>query len=180
MILKLLALMKAQPSWSVIISLEATVRLISCVCFGSADVCRILQYDGSTHEERVVARKREVHRLVRAIGGLGIVKLFAALLIFIFRNPHADPQVMDRQCAHREAIIAIPPRRQRAAQKFRLDQLVIHGGHQQQTKSMCWFVLVILCDIVNDPTCCCEQRRDSRDDYAWSGEDEAIIQRGEE
>ncbi len=79
-------------------------------------------------------------------GGLDVVKILSALTTHS-RNPQADLQAMDR--AHRigqtkqvyvfrlVAEDSVEERMlERAAQKLRLDQLVIQQGHQQQTKSM--------------------------------------------
>jgi SWI/SNF-related matrix-associated actin-dependent regulator of chromatin subfamily A member 5 len=123
--------------------------------FGFVEYCRI---DGGTaHEDRIAAiddynkpdSEKYVFLLTTRAGGLGI-NLTTADIVVLYDsdwNPQADLQAMDR--AHRigqtkQVYVfrfitegSVEERMlERAAQKLRLDQLVIQQGRQQQSKGM--------------------------------------------
>lgn len=153
---KLLKSMKAKGSRVLIFSqMSRVLDILEDYCFfREYEYCRI---DGSTaHEDRIAAideynkegSEKFVFLLTTRAGGLGI-NLTTADIVVLFDsdwNPQADLQAMDR--AHRigqtkqvyvfrfvtdksieERIL------ERAAQKLRLDQLVIQQGRAQPTKS---------------------------------------------
>lgn len=154
---KLLARFKRQGSRVLIFSqMSCVLDILEDYCvFRGHNYCRI---DGSTsHEERIAAideynkpgSDKFVFLLTTRAGGLGI-NLTTADIVILYDsdwNPQADLQAMDR--AHRigqtkqvqvfrfvtenaieEKVL------ERAAQKLRLDQLVIQQGRaQQQTKN---------------------------------------------
>ena len=103
------------------------------------------------------------------------------------RNPQADLQAMDR--AHRigqtkQVYVfrfitegSVEERMlERAAQKLRLDQLVIQQGRQQQAKGKSYYLLMIaLISCVSEFSG--EQRRTSGHDNARRGEDHQLFRR---
>lgn len=122
----------------------------------TSEYCRI---DGSTaHEDRILAideynkpdSEKFIFLLTTRAGGLGI-NLTTADIVVLYDsdwNPQADLQAMDR--AHRigqtkQVYVfrfitegSVEERMlERAAQKLRLDQLVIQQGRTQATKGMC-------------------------------------------
>ncbi|KAF8328287.1 P-loop containing nucleoside triphosphate hydrolase protein [Amanita rubescens] len=154
---KLLALMKAKGSRVLIFNqMSRVLDILKDYClFRGYKCCRI---DGSTpHDKRIIAideynkpgSDRFVFFLTTRAGGLGI-NLTTADIVVLYdsdRNLQADLQAMDR--AHRigqtkqvyvfrlVAEDSVEERMlERAAQKLRLDQLVIQQGHQQQTKTV--------------------------------------------
>ncbi|KAL4788181.1 SNF2 family N-terminal domain-containing protein [Aspergillus varians] len=154
---KLLTRMKAQGSRILIFSqMSRVLDILEDYCvFREFNYCRI---DGTTaHEDRIAAiddynrpgSEKFVFLLTTRAGGLGI-NLTSADIVVLYDsdwNPQADLQAMDR--AHRigqtkQVVVyrfitesAIEERvLERAAQKLRLDQLVIQQGRaQQQAKS---------------------------------------------
>ncbi|KZF19062.1 putative chromatin remodeling complex ATPase chain Iswi [Xylona heveae TC161] len=150
---KLLIRMKKQGSRVLIFSqMSRLLDILEDYCvFRSFNYCRI---DGSTaHEDRIMAideynkpdSEKFVFLLTTRAGGLGI-NLTSADIVVLFDsdwNPQADLQAMDR--AHRigqtkQVVVyrfvtenAIEEKvLERAAQKLRLDQLVIQQGRAQQ------------------------------------------------
>jgi SWI/SNF-related matrix-associated actin-dependent regulator of chromatin subfamily A member 5 len=150
---KLLKRMKAQGSRVLIFSqMSRQLDILEDYCvFREYQYCRI---DGSTaHEDRIAAideynkpgSERFVFLLTTRAGGLGI-NLTTADIVVLYDsdwNPQADLQAMDR--AHRigqtkQVVVyrfvtenAIEEKvLERAAQKLRLDQLVIQQGRAQQ------------------------------------------------
>lgn len=154
---KLLARMKKQGSRVLIFSqMSRVLDILEDYCvFREYNYCRI---DGTTaHEDRIAAiddynkpdSDKFVFLLTTRAGGLGI-NLTSADIVVLYDsdwNPQADLQAMDR--AHRigqtkQVVVfrfvtenAIEEKvLERAAQKLRLDQLVIQQGRaQQQTKN---------------------------------------------
>jgi SWI/SNF-related matrix-associated actin-dependent regulator of chromatin subfamily A member 5 len=154
---KLLKRMKAQGSRILIFSqMSRVLDILEDYCvFRQHQYCRI---DGSTpHEERISAiddynkpgSEKFIFLLTTRAGGLGI-NLTSADIVVLYDsdwNPQADLQAMDR--AHRigqtkQVMVfrfvtenAIEEKvLERAAQKLRLDQVVIQQGRaQQQTKN---------------------------------------------
>ncbi|KAL7273752.1 chromatin remodeling complex Adenosinetriphosphatase [Rhizina undulata] len=151
---KLLKRMKAQGSRVLIFSqMSRLLDILEDYCvFREYQYCRI---DGSTaHEDRIAAideynkpgSEKFVFLLTTRAGGLGI-NLTSADIVILYDsdwNPQADLQAMDR--AHRigqtkQVVVfrfvtenAIEEKvLERAAQKLRLDQLVIQQGRAQQT-----------------------------------------------
>lgn len=149
---KLLKRMKEQDSRVLIFSqMSRVLDILEDYCvFRGHQYCRI---DGSTpHEERIAAiddynrpdSDKFIFLLTTRAGGLGI-NLTSADIVVLFDsdwNPQADLQAMDR--AHRigqtkQVVVfrfvtenAIEEKvLERAAQKLRLDQLVIQQGQQQ-------------------------------------------------
>ena len=154
---KLLARMQAQGSRVLIFSqMSRLLDILEDYCvFRDFKYCRI---DGSTaHEDRIAAiddynkpnSEKFIFLLTTRAGGLGI-NLTSADIVILYDsdwNPQADLQAMDRahrigqtkqvrvfrlvtQNAIEEKVL------ERAAQKLRLDQVVIQQGRaQQQTKS---------------------------------------------
>ncbi|PGH20766.1 hypothetical protein AJ80_03527 [Polytolypa hystricis UAMH7299] len=150
---KLLNRMKAQGSRILIFSqMSRVLDILEDYCvFREHQYCRI---DGSTaHEDRIAAideynrpgSEKFVFLLTTRAGGLGI-NLTSADIVILYDsdwNPQADLQAMDR--AHRigqtkQVVVfrfitenAIEEKvLERAAQKLRLDQLVIQQGRAQQ------------------------------------------------
>ena len=150
---KLLTRMKKQGSRVLIFSqMSRVLDILEDYCvFREHKYCRI---DGSTaHEDRILAiddynkpgSEKFVFLLTTRAGGLGI-NLTSADIVILFDsdwNPQADLQAMDR--AHRigqtkQVVVyrfvteqAIEEKvLERAAQKLRLDQLVIQQGRAQQ------------------------------------------------
>ena len=150
---KLLTRMKKQDSRVLIFSqMSRVLDILEDYCvFREHKYCRI---DGSTaHEDRIAAiddynkpgSEKFVFLLTTRAGGLGI-NLTSADIVILFDsdwNPQADLQAMDR--AHRigqtkQVVVyrfvteqAIEEKvLERAAQKLRLDQLVIQQGRAQQ------------------------------------------------
>ena len=150
---KLLTRMKSQGSRVLIFSqMSRVLDILEDYCvFREHKYCRI---DGSTaHEDRIAAiddynkpgSEKFVFLLTTRAGGLGI-NLTSADIVILFDsdwNPQADLQAMDR--AHRigqtkQVVVyrfvteqAIEEKvLERAAQKLRLDQLVIQQGRAQQ------------------------------------------------
>ncbi|KAI9932809.1 hypothetical protein ASPWEDRAFT_123241 [Aspergillus wentii DTO 134E9] len=154
---KILKRMKAQGSRVLIFSqMSRVLDILEDYCvFRDYNYCRI---DGTTaHEDRIAAiddynkpdSDKFVFLLTTRAGGLGI-NLTSADIVVLYDsdwNPQADLQAMDR--AHRigqtkQVVVfrfvtesAIEEKvLERAAQKLRLDQLVIQQGRaQQQTKN---------------------------------------------
>ncbi|KAJ7590813.1 P-loop containing nucleoside triphosphate hydrolase protein [Mycena floridula] len=153
---KLLASMKAKGSRVLIFSqMSRVLDILEDYClFREYKYCRI---DGSTaHEDRITAiddynkpgSEKFVFLLTTRAGGLGI-NLTTADIVVLYDsdwNPQADLQAMDR--AHRigqtkQVYVfrfitegSVEERMlERAAQKLRLDQLVIQQGRSQQTKA---------------------------------------------
>ncbi|KAK2784905.1 hypothetical protein FQN51_003957 [Onygenales sp. PD_10] len=150
---KILKRMKAQGSRVLIFSqMSRVLDILEDYCvFREHQYCRI---DGSTaHEDRIAAideynrpgSEKFVFLLTTRAGGLGI-NLTSADIVILYDsdwNPQADLQAMDR--AHRigqtkQVVVfrfvtenAIEEKvLERAAQKLRLDQLVIQQGRAQQ------------------------------------------------
>ncbi|KAL4962805.1 putative SNF2 family helicase/ATPase [Aspergillus stella-maris] len=150
---KLLGRMQAQGSRVLIFSqMSRVLDILEDYCvFREYNYCRI---DGTTaHEDRIAAideynkpgSEKFIFLLTTRAGGLGI-NLTSADIVVLFDsdwNPQADLQAMDR--AHRigqtkQVVVyrfitesAIEERvLERAAQKLRLDQLVIQQGRAQQ------------------------------------------------
>ena len=150
---KILARMKEQGSRALIFSqMSRVLDILEDYCvFRGHQYCRI---DGSTaHEDRIAAideynkpgSEKFVFLLTTRAGGLGI-NLTTADIVVLYDsdwNPQADLQAMDR--AHRigqtkQVVVfrfvtehAIEEKvLERAAQKLRLDQLVIQQGRAQQ------------------------------------------------
>ena len=150
---KLLKRMKAQGSRVLIFSqMSRVLDILEDYCvFRDYNYCRI---DGSTaHEDRIAAideynkpdSDKFIFLLTTRAGGLGI-NLATADIVMLYDsdwNPQADLQAMDR--AHRigqtkQVVVyrfvtenAIEEKvLERAAQKLRLDQLVIQQGRSQQ------------------------------------------------
>ncbi|KAG6331414.1 hypothetical protein ID866_7673 [Astraeus odoratus] len=153
---KLLKSMKAKGSRVLIFSqMSRVLDILEDYClFRAFKYCRI---DGSTaHDERIVAideynkpeSEKFIFLLTTRAGGLGI-NLTTADIVILYDsdwNPQADLQAMDR--AHRigqtkQVYVfrfitedTVEERMlERAAQKLRLDQLVIQQGRQQQSKA---------------------------------------------
>ncbi|TFY66698.1 hypothetical protein EVG20_g4392 [Dentipellis fragilis] len=153
---KLLASMKEKGSRVLIFSqMSRMLDILEDYClFRGYKYCRI---DGSTaHEDRIVAideynkpdSEKFIFLLTTRAGGLGI-NLTSADVVVLYDsdwNPQADLQAMDR--AHRigqtkQVYVfrfiteeSVEERMlERAAQKLRLDQLVIQQGRQQQAKA---------------------------------------------
>ena len=154
---KILIRMKKQGSRILIFSQMSRVLdiLEDYCCFREHKYCRI---DGSTaHEDRISSideynkegSEKFIFLLTTRAGGLGI-NLTSADIVILFDsdwNPQADLQAMDR--AHRigqkkQVVVyrfvtekAIEEKvLERAAQKLRLDQLVIQQGRAQQAAKM--------------------------------------------
>ncbi|THH20194.1 hypothetical protein EW146_g1133 [Bondarzewia mesenterica] len=153
---KLLKSMKEKGSRVLIFSqMSRMLDILEDYClFRGFKYCRI---DGSTaHEDRIMAideynkpeSEKFIFLLTTRAGGLGI-NLTTADIVVLYDsdwNPQADLQAMDR--AHRigqtkQVYVfrfiteeSVEERMlERAAQKLRLDQLVIQQGQQQQTKA---------------------------------------------
>ena len=149
------------------------------------EYCRI---DGGTaHEDRIVAideynkpdSEKFIFLLTTRAGGLGI-NLTTADIVVLYDsdwNPQADLQAMDR--AHRigqtkQVYVfrfitegSVEERMlERAAQKLRLDQLVIQQGRTQATKGELQIVFAHSNTNVGSPSYSCEQRRVTGNDRA--------------
>ncbi|KAF9812523.1 hypothetical protein IEO21_06162 [Rhodonia placenta] len=191
---KLLGSMKVKGSRVLIFSqMSRMLDILEDYClFRSYKYCRI---DGGTaHEDRIVAideynkpdSDKFIFLLTTRAGGLGI-NLTTADIVVLYDsdwNPQADLQAMDR--AHRigqtkQVYVfrfitegSVEERMlERAAQKLRLDQLVIQQGRTQNTKAANKEELLEMIahgaeNIVN-----------SNDDLMINDDIEAIIQRGE-
>ncbi|KAF8715643.1 hypothetical protein AX14_012523 [Amanita brunnescens Koide BX004] len=193
---KLLGLMKAKDSRVLIFSqMSRVLDILEDYClFRGYKYCRI---DGSTpHEERIVAideynkpgSERFIFLLTTRAGGLGI-NLTTADIVVLYDsdwNPQADLQAMDR--AHRigqtkQVYVfrlvtedSVEERMlERAAQKLRLDQLVIQQGHQQQSKTVAANKEELLEMITHGA-----EKLISSNDTVVEDDIDAIIQRGEE
>lgn len=155
---------------------ESTVRIlffkalssISNAFFYLKEYCRI---DGSTaHEDRIAAiddynrpgSEKFIFLLTTRAGGLGI-NLTTADIVVLYDsdwNPQADLQAMDR--AHRigqtkQVYVfrfitenSVEERMlERAAQKLRLDQLVIQQGRTTQTKGIVLFGFFLIVYVID-------------------------------
>ncbi|KAH0831419.1 SNF2 family DNA-dependent ATPase [Lanmaoa asiatica] len=191
---KLLQSLKAKGSRVLIFSqMSRVLDILEDYClFRGFRYCRI---DGSTaHDDRIVAideynkpeSEKFIFLLTTRAGGLGI-NLTTADIVILYDsdwNPQADLQAMDR--AHRigqtkQVYVfrfitegSVEERMlERAAQKLRLDQLVIQQGRQQQSKGNKDELL----DMIAHGA---EKIINSSDDTLINEDIEAIIQRGEE
>ncbi|KAF8435837.1 SNF2 family N-terminal domain-containing protein [Boletus edulis BED1] len=192
---KLLKSLKAKGSRVLIFSqMSRVLDILEDYClFRGFRYCRI---DGSTaHDDRIVAideynktdSDKFIFLLTTRAGGLGI-NLTSADIVVLYDsdwNPQADLQAMDR--AHRigqtkQVYVfrfitegSVEERMlERAAQKLRLDQLVIQQGRQQQSKAANKDELL---DMITHGA---EKIINSSDDMLINDDIEAIIQRGEE
>ncbi|KAF8660982.1 hypothetical protein AX16_001504 [Volvariella volvacea WC 439] len=192
---KLLASMKAKGSRVLIFSqMSRVLDILEDYClFRGYKYCRI---DGSTaHDDRILAideynrpgSEKFIFLLTTRAGGLGI-NLTTADIVVLYDsdwNPQADLQAMDR--AHRigqtkQVYVfrfitegSVEERMlERAAQKLRLDQLVIQQGRTQQTKAANKEELLEMI------THGAEKIINSSDDMLVNDDIEAIISRGEE
>ncbi|KIJ66629.1 hypothetical protein HYDPIDRAFT_174654 [Hydnomerulius pinastri MD-312] len=192
---KLLQSMKAKGSRVLIFSqMSRVLDILEDYClFRQFKYCRI---DGSTaHDDRIVAideynkpgSEKFIFLLTTRAGGLGI-NLTTADIVILYDsdwNPQADLQAMDR--AHRigqtkQVYVfrfitedSVEERMlERAAQKLRLDQLVIQQGRQQQSKAASKDELL---EMITQGA---EKIINASDDLLINGDIEAIIQRGEE
>ncbi|KAI6031067.1 hypothetical protein PISMIDRAFT_671647 [Pisolithus microcarpus 441] len=192
---KLLKSMKAKGSRVLIFSqMSRVLDILEDYClFRSFKYCRI---DGSTaHDERIIAideynkpdSEKFIFLLTTRAGGLGI-NLTTADIVILYDsdwNPQADLQAMDR--AHRigqtkQVYVfrfvtedTVEERMlERAAQKLRLDQLVIQQGRQQQSKAASKEELLEMI------THGAEKIINSTDDFLINDDIDAIIKRGEE
>ncbi|KAI6030006.1 P-loop containing nucleoside triphosphate hydrolase protein [Pisolithus marmoratus] len=192
---KLLKSMKAKGSRVLIFSqMSRVLDILEDYClFRGFKYCRI---DGSTaHDDRIVAideynkpgSEKFIFLLTTRAGGLGI-NLTTADIVILYDsdwNPQADLQAMDR--AHRigqtkQVYVfrfvtedTVEERMlERAAQKLRLDQLVIQQGRQQQSKAASKEELLEMI------THGAEKIINSADDLPINDDIDAIIKRGEE
>ncbi|KAG9311922.1 SNF2 family DNA-dependent ATPase [Chiua virens] len=192
---KLLQSLKAKGSRVLIFSqMSRVLDILEDYClFRAFKYCRI---DGSTaHDDRIIAideynkpeSEKFIFLLTTRAGGLGI-NLTTADIVILYDsdwNPQADLQAMDR--AHRigqtkQVYVfrfitegSVEERMlERAAQKLRLDQLVIQQGRQQQSKAASKDELL---DMITHGA---EKIISSSDDILINENIEAIIQRGEE
>ncbi|KAI0931115.1 hypothetical protein AcW1_001399 [Taiwanofungus camphoratus] len=192
---KLLNSMKAKGSRVLIFSqMSRMLDILEDYClFRSYKYCRI---DGGTaHDDRIVAidefnkpdSEKFIFLLTTRAGGLGI-NLTTADIVVLYDsdwNPQADLQAMDR--AHRigqakQVYVfrfitegSVEERMlERAAQKLRLDQLVIQQGRTQNTKAANKEELLEM--IAHGA----EHIVNSGEDLLINDDIEAIIQRGEE
>ncbi|KAF8551112.1 hypothetical protein OG21DRAFT_1445699 [Imleria badia] len=192
---KLLTSLKTKGSRVLIFSqMSRVLDILEDYClFRGFRYCRI---DGSTaHEDRIVAideynkpdSGKFIFLLTTRAGGLGI-NLTSADIVILYDsdwNPQADLQAMDR--AHRigqtkQVYVfrfitegSVEERMlERAAQKLRLDQLVIQQGRQQQSKAASKDELL---DMITHGA---EKIINASDDMLINGDIEAVIQRGEE
>ncbi|KAI0721210.1 P-loop containing nucleoside triphosphate hydrolase protein [Fomitopsis betulina] len=191
---KLLNNMKAKGSRVLIFSqMSRMLDILEDYCvFRRYKYCRI---DGSTaHEDRILAideynkpdSEKFIFLLTTRAGGLGI-NLTTADIVVLYDsdwNPQADLQAMDR--AHRigqtkQVYVfrfitegSVEERMlERAAQKLRLDQLVIQQGRTQATKAANKEELL---DMIAHGA---ESIVNSNDDLMINDDIDAIIQRGE-
>ncbi|KAF8638665.1 hypothetical protein AX17_002046 [Amanita inopinata Kibby_2008] len=194
---KLLGSMKAKGSRALIFSqMSRVLDILEDYClFRGYKYCRI---DGSTaHDERIIAideynrpgSEKFIFLLTTRAGGLGI-NLTTADIVVLYDsdwNPQADLQAMDR--AHRigqtkQVYVfrlvtedSVEERMlERAAQKLRLDQLVIQQGHQQQTKT----VAANKEELLEMITLGAERIINASEEIIVDDDIEAVIQRGEE
>lgn len=192
---KLLASMKAKGSRVLIFSqMSRVLDILEDYClFRQYKYCRI---DGGTaHDDRITAideynrpsSDKFIFLLTTRAGGLGI-NLTTADIVVLYDsdwNPQADLQAMDR--AHRigqtkQVYVfrfitegSVEERMlERAAQKLRLDQLVIQQGRTQQTKAASKDELLEMI------THGAEKIISSSDEMLVNDDIEEIIQRGEE
>ncbi|KAH7886369.1 SNF2 family N-terminal domain-containing protein [Phlebopus sp. FC_14] len=192
---KLLKSMKAKGSRVLIFSqMSRVLDILEDYClFRGFKYCRI---DGSTaHDDRIVAideynkpdSEKFIFLLTTRAGGLGI-NLTTADIVILYDsdwNPQADLQAMDR--AHRigqtkQVYVfrfitedSVEERMlERAAQKLRLDQLVIQQGRQQQSKAASKDELLEMITHGAEKIINVSQETLINDDI------DAIIQRGEE
>ncbi|KAN0073697.1 SNF2 family N-terminal domain containing protein [Tylopilus felleus] len=192
---KLLKSLKVKGSRVLIFSqMSRVLDILEDYClFRGFKYCRI---DGSTaHDDRIIAideynkpdSEKFIFLLTTRAGGLGI-NLTSADIVVLYDsdwNPQADLQAMDR--AHRigqtkQVYVfrfitegSVEERMlERAAQKLRLDQLVIQQGRQQQSKAASKDELL---DMIAHGA---ETIINSSDDMLINDDIEAIIQRGEE
>ncbi|KAH9884642.1 SNF2 family DNA-dependent ATPase [Cubamyces lactineus] len=192
---KLLKNMKAKGSRVLIFSqMSRMLDILEDYClFRGYKYCRI---DGGTaHDDRIVAideynkpdSDKFIFLLTTRAGGLGI-NLTTADIVVLYDsdwNPQADLQAMDR--AHRigqtkQVYVfrfitegSVEERMlERAAQKLRLDQLVIQQGRTQATKAANKEELLEMI------THGAEHIVNSNDDLMVNDDIDAIIQRGEE
>ncbi|EGN93575.1 hypothetical protein SERLA73DRAFT_171912 [Serpula lacrymans var. lacrymans S7.3] len=192
---KLLQSMQAKGSRVLIFSqMSRVLDILEDYClFRSFKYCRI---DGSTaHDDRIVAideynkpdSEKFIFLLTTRAGGLGI-NLTTADIVILYDsdwNPQADLQAMDR--AHRigqtkQVYVfrfitedSVEERMlERAAQKLRLDQLVIQQGRQQTSKA------ANKDELLEMITHGADKIINSNDESLINDDIEAIIQRGEE
>ncbi|OJA19787.1 hypothetical protein AZE42_11369 [Rhizopogon vesiculosus] len=192
---KLLQSMKEKGSRVLIFSqMSRVLDILEDYClFRSFKYCRI---DGSTaHDDRITAideynkpgSDKFIFLLTTRAGGLGI-NLTTADIVILYDsdwNPQADLQAMDR--AHRigqtkQVYVfrfitedSVEERMlERAAQKLRLDQLVIQQGRQQQTKAASKDELLEMI------THGAEKIINANDGFLINDDIDAIVQRGEE
>ncbi|KAH8099849.1 SNF2 family DNA-dependent ATPase [Cristinia sonorae] len=192
---KLLKSMKAKGSRVLIFSqMSRMLDILEDYClFRQYKYCRI---DGGTaHEDRIVAideynkpdSEKFIFLLTTRAGGLGI-NLTTADVVVLYDsdwNPQADLQAMDR--AHRigqtkQVYVfrfitdgSVEERMlERAAQKLRLDQLVIQQGRSQNTKA------ANKDELLEMITHGAENIVNSNDDLMINDDIDEIIQRGEE
>ncbi|KAH9830446.1 SNF2 family DNA-dependent ATPase [Rhodofomes roseus] len=191
---KLLNSMKAKGSRALIFSqMSRMLDILEDYClFRGYKYCRI---DGGTaHDDRIVAideynkpgSEKFIFLLTTRAGGLGI-NLTTADVVVLYDsdwNPQADLQAMDR--AHRigqtkQVYVfrfitegSVEERMlERAAQKLRLDQLVIQQGRTQATKA------ANKDELLEMITHGAEHIVNSSDDLMVNDDIDAIIQRGE-
>ncbi|KAJ7695171.1 P-loop containing nucleoside triphosphate hydrolase protein [Mycena rosella] len=192
---KLLESMKAKGSRALIFSqMSRVLDILEDYClFRQYKYCRI---DGSTaHDDRIVAideynkpnSEKFIFLLTTRAGGLGI-NLTTADVVVLYDsdwNPQADLQAMDR--AHRigqtkQVYVfrfitegSVEERMlERAAQKLRLDQLVIQQGRTQQSKA------ANKDDLLDMITHGADKIINSSEELLINDDIDAIIQRGEE
>ncbi|KAJ7801915.1 P-loop containing nucleoside triphosphate hydrolase protein [Mycena olivaceomarginata] len=192
---KLLASMKAKGSRVLIFSqMSRVLDILEDYClFRQYKYCRI---DGGTaHEDRILAideynkpgSEKFIFLLTTRAGGLGI-NLTTADIVVLYDsdwNPQADLQAMDR--AHRigqtkQVYVfrfitegSVEERMlERAAQKLRLDQLVIQQGRTQQSKA------ASKDDLLDMITHGADKIINSSEELLINDDIDAIIQRGEE
>jgi len=192
---KLLASMKEKGSRVLIFSqMSRILDILEDYClFRQYKYCRI---DGGTaHDDRITAideynkpgSEKFIFLLTTRAGGLGI-NLTTADIVVLYDsdwNPQADLQAMDR--AHRigqtkQVYVfrfitenSVEERMlERAAQKLRLDQLVIQQGRQQQSKAANKEELMEMI------TAGAEKIINTNEDLMINDHIDAIIQRGEE
>ncbi|KAJ7281833.1 SNF2 family N-terminal domain-containing protein [Mycena rebaudengoi] len=192
---KLLESMKSKGSRVLIFSqMSRVLDILEDYClFRTYKYCRI---DGSTaHEDRIVAideynkpcSEKFIFLLTTRAGGLGI-NLTTADIVVLYDsdwNPQADLQAMDR--AHRigqtkQVYVfrfitegSVEERMlERAAQKLRLDQLVIQQGRTQQSKA------ANKDDLLEMITHGADKIINSSEELLINDDIDAIIQRGEE
>ncbi|KAF9651344.1 hypothetical protein BDM02DRAFT_3091354 [Thelephora ganbajun] len=192
---KLLASLKAKGSRVLIFSqMSRMLDIMEDYClFRTYKYCRI---DGSTaHEDRILAideynkegSDKFIFLLTTRAGGLGI-NLTTADVVILYDsdwNPQADLQAMDR--AHRigqtkQVFVfrfitegSVEERMlERAAQKLRLDQLVIQQGRQQMSKA------ADKDELLEMITHGAENIVNSNEDLMINDDIDAIIQRGEQ